>query len=293
MDGNAILVIGAGGALGREIVRRLGETGAEITATYRTPRPAIEQEISSIGAIVTQLDLTDKDRVRYLLENANAVIFTPILSIASDLADLLRDDQRAVFISSNNVAIDPDTDVYARLLKAEADIAAASPKAIILRPTMIYGYPGDGNLSSLIKAMRRFPVTPMPGSGKALQQPVNYQALARTAVAALFAPTDHPRLCAVAGPEPVTLRELYQAVARAAEARTLIAPLPVRALSRALNLIERTGIKLPVSAVQLARAGMDKTPKAEHVILTDTGLEAGLKTLVAAMAGLDEGPAGA
>ena len=283
MNGANVLVVGGGGVLGREIVRVLRKGGANVKAAYRTERPGFDRELSSLGAHTARLDLSDAEATRRLLEEADAAIFTPILSTASPAAMHLRENQPAVFFSSNNVAIDPGAPVYARLLQAEAKVCAAAPQAIILRPTMIYGYPGDGNFSSLIKTMRRSPVTPLPGAGKALQQPVFYKALARAAVAALFAPADHPHLCAVAGPEPLTLQETYRAVARAAKARTLIAPLPLGLAANTLKIFERCGFRLPISSVQMARAGLDKTPSAAHVILTDTGLEEGLRALAAAI----------
>ncbi len=277
---NRILVVGAGGALGCEIVRILRATGADVTATYRTPRQGISEKLNSLGAAAAQLDLADTAQSERLLKNADAVVFTPILSVAVAAANLMRDDQRAVFFSSNNVAIDPSAEVYTRLLKAEADLLAAAPQAIILRPTMIYGYPGDGNLSRLMKLMRRLPATPLPGAGKALQQPVYYKALARTAVAALLGKAGHPQLCAVAGPEPISQRALFLEVARAGRARTLIVPLPVMAFAPVFKLIEQLGLKLPISSAQLARTGLDKTPQAQHVILTETSLAAGLEALV-------------
>ena len=148
---------------------------------------------------------------------------------------------------------------------------------------MIYGYPGDGNLSRLINTMRRWPVTPLPGDGRALQQPVYYQALAKAAVAALGSADRHPRRCAVAGPQPVTQRTLFRAAAHASGARCLIVPAPLGAVAPLVKVIEQFGIKPPLSSAQIARTGLDKTPVGEHVILTDTSLETGLAKLVQAM----------
>ncbi len=289
-----ILVAGAGATIGREIVCALRSKGAEVTATYRTSRPGIEEKLSSMGAAAMQLDLTDVIKAKALLKDVDAAVFAPILSVSGALANLLRDDQRAVFFSSNNVAIVPGTDVYAQLLEIERAVTLAAPQAVILRPTMIYGYPGDGNLSRLMMLMRRFSVAPLIGASDALQQPVYYKALAQVAVNALFAPPGHPRRFAVAGPQPITKRALFDAVALAAGAQPLIVPLPIAGLAPILRVIEKSGLYLPVSSDQIARAELDKIPAGEHAILTDMKLEAGLAALAAALdAGLDEAPAGA
>jgi nucleoside-diphosphate-sugar epimerase len=284
---NSVLVVGAGAALGLEIVRALCARGVRVTGSWRTPREGVAALIVAVGGRAVQLDLADGAAARVLIAEADAVIFTPILSVSSGAAALLRPDQRAVFFSSNNVVIDPQADVYARLLEAETAVAAAAPQAAILRPTMIYGYPGDGNLSRLMAAMRRWPATPIAGDGAALQQPLYFKDLARAAVETLYDQSRHGAVHAVAGPEPVTMRALYEAAASAAGARTRIIPIPVNAATGALQALESVGLRLPVKAAQLRRATRDKTPRG-NVILTQTPLAEGLKALAAAM---DAGPA--
>ena len=63
----------------------------------------------------------------------------------------------------------------------------------------------------------------------------------------------------------------------------MIVPLPVTGLAHVLKRIEQMGLNLPVSSVQLARADLDKTPMAKHIILTATSLDAGLDALAGAI----------
>ena len=292
MSLKSILVVGAGGAVGLEIVRALCARGADVTATYRTPRNGAAAAIAAAGGRAVRLDLADRDAAQMAIEQAGGVIFTPILTVSAPAAALLRPGQAAVFFSSNNVAVDPQAEVYAALLAAEKRVAAAAPQAAILRPTMIYGYPGDGNLSRLMAAMRRWPATPLPGDGRALQQPVYFRDLARAAVDVLFDAGRHGAICAVAGPQAVSARDLYEAAAIAAGAPKRFVPIPVKTAAAALGALERAGMRLPVKAAQLRRSLDDKTPRGE-VILTETLLAEGLSALAAAMDGgaLDAQPA--
>ena len=282
MMDETIFVAGAGGALGFEIVRLLRKQGARVVASYRTPRPGVGERLEALGAIPRRIDFDDPAALQQTIAETGAAIFTPILTTSRAAASMLRSDQRAVFFSSNNVAIDPQAEVYARLLAAEADVLAAAPGAVVLRPTMIYGYAGDGNLSRLMAAMRRSPFIPLPGGGRALQQPVYYADLARFAVETLAAPPS-ARITAVAGPEAMTQRALYAAAARAAGAQPRVFSVPTGVFASLVGFCQRLGLRLPVSTAQLRRAGLDKTPQGPDVVLADTPLEQGLKALAAAL----------
>jgi nucleoside-diphosphate-sugar epimerase len=288
---SSVLVVGAGGVLGREIVRVLRAKGIDVTAAFRTRRAGLKQTLAGLGAKPLQLDIDDSDATRQALGEVDAAVFTPILTVSQGAAALLGAGQRAVFFSSNNVAIDPEAEVYGRLAKAEEAVLSAAPGAVILRPTMIYGYPGDGNISRLVHWMRRSPILPLPGSGAALQQPIYYRDLAKAAAQTVLDAAASARSYTVAGPEAVSTRVLYDAVALAAGARPFIAPMPLAAFAPILRGAEAIGVRLPVKAAQLARAARDKTPPSEAaLILGETNLDNGLAALTAA---LDDGLHGA
>ncbi|PQA86702.1 SDR family oxidoreductase [Hyphococcus luteus] len=283
MNDKTVLVAGAGGVLGLEIVRVLRGRGRIVTGAYRTERGGAREAIEAAGATPLRLDLEDGAALRDALAAADAAIFTPILTVSAPAATLLRADQPAVFFSSNNVAVDPQAAVYAALREKEDQTRAAAPQAVILRPTMIYGYPGDGNLSRLMAAMRARPLIPIPAASGALQQPIYVKDLAKIAAGALFDAGMQGRTRAVAGPEPVALRALYRETGIAAAASPLMLPFPTELFAAIVGALEKTGLNLPVSAAQLARAGMDKIPQ-DPAILGDTPLQEGLKTLAAEMA---------
>ena len=283
MTGGAILVAGAGGAVGFEIVRALRGRGCDVIATYRTSRDGLPARLAALGARVEQWDLSDLDRGRALMTEADTAIFTPILTVAEQAA-ALAPGKRLLFFSSNNVAIDDKAPIYARLREAEARVRKAAPDAVILRPTMIYGYPGDGNMSVLMGAMRRIPVTPIIGAGRALQQPVFYQDVADIA-ASLIAKGSAHGIVTVAGPAPMRQAELYREVRAVTGAKTVIAPIPAPIAGAAARLASLVRLPTPLSLAQIARADQDKTPAGETVILGDTALAAGLRDLAAALDG--------
>ena len=283
MTTKPVLVVGAGGALGLEIVRRLRAEGRKVLASYRTVRTGTFEALAALGAEAVRLDLDDPETLSPALARCGAAVFTPILTVSVQAAARLDDAQAAVFFSSNNVAVDPQAPVYARLTEAEAQARRAAPHAVILRPTMIYGYPGDGNLSKLMAAMRRAPFMPMPGRGAALQQPIFFRDLAAIAAETLFDPAARGSVRACAGPEAATMRALYEAAAAAAGTGARPLGLPLEPAGTLLRWAEKAGLRLPVSAAQLRRASLDKTPRGEPVVIGATPLKQGLAALAAAL----------
>ena len=298
-----VSVIGAGGSVGLEITRLLRARGNAVLATYRTPRQATLEAFNALGAEHTQLDLSDSACLQKVTEASDDLIAVPILSKSATLARYLRSDQCAVFFSSQNVEVDPHAEVYRALLAAEQVVARARGHRRILRPTMIYGYPGDGNLSSLMMAMRKWPVLPLPGGGTAKQQPVYYKDVAAAALVALDemgalkASDDGSDLKGeaghlikpVAGPDIVSQRALYRLVGESIAKTPRLLPLPLRSVSSVLRVFERAGLRLPVSSAQLRRACLDKTPRQGSAQIGPTSLREGLQYLATA---LDDQPSG-
>ncbi len=285
MSISTVLVVGAGGVLGRDIARRLRASGRNVLAAYRTPRPGLEDALRGMGARPLRLDLAREDEARAALGEADAAVFTPILTVSAWAAPLLRNDQRAVFFSSNNAAVDHRATVYARLRDAEIKTLSAAPQATILRPTMIFGYPGDGNIATLMAAMQRWPVVPLPGRGDALQQPIDVSDLAAIALGALDDAGAAGRVRAAGGPRALSQRDLFRAVAEAAGVRLRTLGLPLGPGASVLAAAERIGLRLPVSSAQLRRAGADKIPHGADPILGKTPLDQSLKALAAALDG--------
>ena len=287
MKRRSVLVAGAGGAVGFEIVKALRARSCDVLATYRTRRDDLEGRLRALGAMSAQWDIRDAERGRALLADVDAAIFTPILTV-SEKAAALAPDKPLVLFSSNNVDIDPHAPVYEQLRAAEERVRAVAPMAMILRPTMIYGHAGDGNLSVLMRAMRRWPLLPMIGDGRALQQPVFFRDVA--AVASECAEKDRGGVAAVAGPTVLTQRELYREIRAAAGARCTILRVPASLAGAAVGMARRIGLRAPLTRAQIDRANRDKTPVHSNLRIGATTLKAGLCELAEA---LDDRAAGA
>ncbi|HAE26076.1 MAG TPA: hypothetical protein DCG58_02860, partial [Hyphomonas adhaerens] len=175
------LVAGANRPLGALIALDLAARGRKVVATRRHPNAELDAHLRDAGIEIAPLDLTDLPAVRALAPEVSGVVLTPILSISGPAAHVFSKGgvSRGVVFSSNNVGIVGADPVYDRLRAAEKDVLDSAPGWAILRPTMIYGYPGDGNLSKLLQLLAKLPVFPRLGSGRASQQPIHVEDLAR------------------------------------------------------------------------------------------------------------------
>ena len=248
-----ILVSGVGSELGAQIALRLRADGHEVLAARRKAGP-IDTQLEAAGCGLVTLDLADIDSVRALAPELDAAVLTPILTISATAAQVLAEAgvERGVVFSSNNVAVVPDDPVYAALAEGEADVVQAAPGWAVLRPTMIYGYPGDGNLSRLLAAFARWPILPVPGPVDALQQPVHVEDLARIAAALVTGGWPASGRVAVGGPDMVSHRELVGLARQAVNGQVL--PVPPALARIGAALLRPAGIGRP----QIDRLTLDK-----------------------------------
>jgi uncharacterized protein YbjT (DUF2867 family) len=233
-----ILVIGAGGFIGRHVCQALIAAGHEAVPAALRPVTAWDRPqawahalAGMDGAIYTAGCLRDQaEGVRDLLDllhhRAPAALAT-----ACEIAGI----RRLVHVS----ALCGGPSAYARSKQA-GDVALAG-RAHIVRPSLVLG-PG-GVSSRMLARLSRLPWLPLPSAvARCRVQPIRVEDLAEGLVRLLGAPTPHVDWTAV-GPQVVTVAELIaqrRAAAGRAQARLLDLP---DALSR---LSARLGDHLPL-----------------------------------------------
>ncbi len=274
--------------MGARIALGLRAGGHEVLATRRTPSQ-LDETLAGAGIALGELDLIDLDAVKALAADIDAAVLTPILSISRPAILALSEAgvERGVAFSSNNVAIVGPDPVYDGLRAAEGEILAGAPGWAILRPTMIYGYPGDKNLSRLMTLAARWPVVPRPGSGRAMQQPIHIEDLAR--LAAVLADGSWPGcgVLPVGGPDRLAHGEMVRRAVTTARPGRPVLPLPLAPGRWVVSVLKALGLPSPLSPAQLQRVELDKTavdPAAIPVGLQpQISLDQGLSRLAAEM----------
>lgn len=255
-------VTGASGFLGGYVVPALVERGHEVTALARSAEAAAR--VSCLGARPIIGDLDDPESLDAAFGASREAVLVSLASLGFGHAPAIvaaaeeAGIKRAVFVSTTAIFTRLDPPSKRVRVGAEDAIRASRLRWTIIRPTMIYGAPGDRNMWRLLRLLRRVPVVPAPAGGRTLQQPVHVADLAAAIVSASERDTAAGKAYDIAGPEAISLREVLRAASAAVGRRGWTIPLPTAPLVRTLRVCERAGLHLPVKAEQIERLAEDK-----------------------------------
>jgi uncharacterized protein YbjT (DUF2867 family) len=257
-----LLVLGGSGFLGGYVLREAARRGHQCVALARSAQAALI--VAGHGAQPIAGDLDDTRRLDDAFAAARCEALLCLASLgrghgpgivaAAEEAGI----PRAVFVSTTAVMTTLHPPTKQVRLAAEQQIRACPLDWTILRPTMIYGAPGDRNLSRLLAMLSRAAVLPVPGTGSRLHQPVHVADAATAVLAALEQPAAIRELYNLAGPEPLPFTELLHACARAVGSRTRFVPVPLAALLMLARGYELVSRRPRISAEQLRRLAEDK-----------------------------------
>jgi uncharacterized protein YbjT (DUF2867 family) len=236
-----VTVFGGSGFLGRYVTRQLAQQGCRVRVAVRRPNEALfVRPYGSVGQVEpVQANVRDEASVRAAIRGAEAVVNCSAIAFgdrravmesvqatgAGLVARVAHEEgvARLVHVSAIGADAASDSD-YART-KGEGEVAvlAAFPKAVILRPSVLFGTE-DGFLNRLAGLARMLPVLPLVGAETRFQ-PAFVDDVARAAVAGALGEA-RPGIYELGGPEVLTTRDLARRVLTIVQRRRLIVPVP-------------------------------------------------------------------
>lgn len=165
---------------------------------------------------------------------------------------------RALFISTT--ALFTTLNVASRQirLQAENEIRQGRLAYTILRPTMIYGSSRDRNMCRLIRYLRRYPIVPVIGNGKMLQQPVYVEDVAGAVADCLDKDFTIGKEYNIPGSSPLTFDEVIDTICGLLGRTVIKVHVPASPVITMLRLLEKGGIRLSIKAEQFMRLNEDK-----------------------------------
>jgi len=128
---------------------------------------------------------------------------------------------------------------------------------VILRPTMIYGFGRDHNVSSLLRLIRRVGFVPVVGGAQGRRQPIHVEDVAQACSAALFSPLAANRAYNLSGGEVLSYRQLCERLFRALGRSPRVVTLPLILFRVAKPLIRILPPRLRWLADMAERMGQD------------------------------------
>jgi len=255
-----ILVTGGCGFTGSYVVPELIRRGHRVCCFVR---PATDRTILNGHDLSWQIgDLVDIISLTKALEDIDAIIniasigfgHAPMIVRAAKTAGV----DRAVFFSTTAIFTTLEAPSKAIRIEAEKSICESGLDYTILRPTMIYGSCRDRNMCRLIRCLKKWPIIPVVGNGKSLQQPVYVKDLAMAVAGVLSTKNTIGKCYNLSGAKPLSFNQVINTIAGLLRKRVRIIHIPARPVAAMLNLFEKAGIVPPIKAEQILRLNEDK-----------------------------------
>lgn len=175
--------------------------------------------------------------------------------------------QRVVVLSSTSRFTKVGSDdmseqaTAAKLIDAETRLQewaeSRGIELVILRPTLIYGFGSDKNISEIACFIRRFGFFPVLGEAKGLRQPIHAEDVAEACVAALQGSNVRSLSYNISGGETLTYREMVYRIFAALGRRPRILTVPLWAFRLAVTMLRRLPRYRQWSAAMAERMNRD------------------------------------
>lgn len=234
-DGREVWVFGATSLVGRYLLPRL------LAAGYRVRAFSRDLASASIGVsprlTLRACDINDAASLPSDGRPSAIINLAPIFAFSNILPALGRLGVRNVIAFGSTSAFtkadstdEGERSLAMQLSEGEAAVRreceAAGMRWVIFRPTMIYSFGIDRNVTRLAGFIRRFRFFVLPGEGKGLRQPVHADDLAKACLDMLAHTEGWNRAYDLSGGETLTYRTMIEAIFRYLGQRARIIPLP-------------------------------------------------------------------
>ncbi|MBP7240679.1 complex I NDUFA9 subunit family protein [Amaricoccus sp.] len=243
MPSPIVTIFGGSGFIGRYVARRMARAGWRVRVAVRRPNEALfVRTYGVVGQVEpVQANVRDEDSTRRAIAGATAVVNCVGIMVengrqtfdavqdegAARIARLAAEAGATRFVHVSAIGADPNGDsLYARSKAAgEAAVLAAFPKAVILRPSIIFGVE-DQFFNRFGRMARLSPVVPIVSPDTRFQ-PVYVDDVAAAAEAAARGEAA-PGIYELGGPDTATFRELMERMLGIIRRRRLLVTVPTR-----------------------------------------------------------------
>jgi len=260
-----VLVTGGTGFVGSHLIDHLLEREVEVTALVRSPARAAALERR--GVTLIEGDLANRSALAHAVRDQAIIYHVAALTGAVDEAELMHANRdgtarlveaasrtatlsRFLLVSSGaaggpttvglpkrDASNDRPLTMYGRSkLAAENVVRASSLPWTILRPPAVYGPRDTTNFLVIFRAIARFGVAPVFGTGIQELSLIHVADLAEACIVAASCPDALEKVWYVNHPDPVSSRDLIRAIANEVGRSARILSLPAWATRGVLQV---------------------------------------------------------
>jgi len=236
-----VTIYGGSGFLGRYIARRMAKQGWRVRVAVRRPNEALfVRPYGAVGQVEPVFcNIRNDASVRAAMAGAEAVVncvgilnqigpqrFGAVQAEGAGRIARIAAEQgvaRMVHVSAIGADAESDSAYASSKSEGEAAVLAAFPRAVILRPSVLFG-PEDGFFNRFAAMTRLGPFLPLVGADTRFQ-PVHVDDVAHAAEAGVLG-TAKPGVYELGGPEVASFRDLMTRMLGVIHRTRVILPLP-------------------------------------------------------------------
>jgi NADH dehydrogenase len=251
------LVTGAAGVMGARLVARLRRAGWEVRALV-LPGDPLRSRVEALGCDVREGNVAEPDTLVGVCAGVDLVYHLAAVIISHDptvfervnrdgtanvVAEARRSDvEHFVYVSSASVTYPRRTRYAESKLEAEVIVQRSGLPYTIVRPTLVYEQGGGQELMMFLDYLKRFPIVPFIGAGKALKRPVWSEDIVDGLVRLAGASVARGKTYNFSGGEAISMRQLAELLLQHHDHPRPFLYLPVwlcRALAAVLGVVMR------------------------------------------------------
>ncbi len=238
-----IAIFGAGGFLGKHLMRELTKLDYRVKVATRNPYlKGYLKPLGNPGQIeLFKTNIFNSEDIKQVLRNCDLAInlvgilyetrkqkFNQIHSQFPLLLSNLCNEfgvKNLVHISALGVKEKHSSQYMLSKLQGEKNIQDTFKSSIILRPSVVFG-PEDKFFNTFASLAQFSPILPLVGGGKTKFAPIYVGDVAKTIVKALELNNSEPKIYELGGPENYSFKELMEILLTEIKKKRFLVPIP-------------------------------------------------------------------
>ena len=240
-----VLIFGASGQIGRHLIRKLTKNNYTVTAITRNSHQKgyiLKTQANAGYLTIVEASIFDEDKIRSLIKNADICInligilyernkansfenvhsnFPYLISKISSENNL----KQFIHLSALGIENSIDSKYANSKLQGEKNIKKNYPKALILRPSIVYSV-DDNFTTNFMSLLSLLPFFPLYYNGRTKFSPIHCSDLAEIIYYAISKNINSLTLECI-GPEVISFKEILERLLKLINKKRLLVPVPL------------------------------------------------------------------
>ena len=240
-----VLIFGASGQIGRNLIRKLTKNNYTVTAITRNSHQKgyiLKTQANAGYLTIVEASIFDEDKIRSLIKNADICInligilyeknkansFENVHSNFPYLISKLSSEnnlKQFIHLSALGIENSIDSKYANSKLQGEKNIKKNYPKALILRPSIVYSV-DDNFTTNFMSLLGLLPFFPLYYNGRTKFSPIHCSDLAEIIYYAISKNINSLTLECI-GPEVISFKEILERLLKLINKKRLLVPVPL------------------------------------------------------------------